>query len=119
VVETLRQICAGISKEYDWIRFIEVGVDKNHVHFLIQSVPKRSPSEIIKTVKSIIARKLFAEHPEIKRELWGGKLWTAWYFVSTVGRSSNEETIASYVRNQGKEDCDEYVQLMFDLQGIH
>ena len=119
VVETLRQICAGISKEYDWIRFIEVGVDKNHVHFLIQSVPKRSPSEIIKTVKSIIARKLFAEHPEIKRELWGGKLWTAGYFVSTVGRSSNEETIASYVRNQGKEDCDEYVQLMFDLQGIH
>ena len=40
VVETLRQICAGISKEFEWIRFIEVGVDKNHVHFLIQSVPK-------------------------------------------------------------------------------
>ena len=33
----------------------------------------------------------------------GGNLWTAGYFVSTVGKYGNEEQIKNYVRNQGKE----------------
>ena len=53
VEEALMQICEGISKRYDWIRFIEIGLDKNHAHFLIQSTPSHSPSEIIRTVKSV------------------------------------------------------------------
>ena len=51
VEEALVQICEGIRKRYDWIRFIEIGLDKNHAHFLIQST--HSPSEIIRTVKSV------------------------------------------------------------------
>ena len=69
VEETLVQICAGISARYDWIRFLEIGSDRNHVHFLIQSTPTHSPSEIIRVVKSITARRMFAEHPEIKKAL--------------------------------------------------
>ena len=45
------QICEGISKRYDWIRFIEIGLDKNHAHFLIQSTPSHFSSEIIRAVK--------------------------------------------------------------------
>ena len=37
------------------------------MHFLIQSVSKYSPSEIIRIVKSITARRVFAEHPEVKK----------------------------------------------------
>ena len=111
VDKTLVQICAGIEARYDWIRFLEIGADKNHVHYLIQSTPTHSPSEIIKVVKSITARRIFAEHPEVKKELWGGQLWTDGYFVSTVGRHTNEEVIARYVREQGKTDYEEYKQL--------
>ena len=118
VEEALVQICAGIAERYDWIRFIEIGLDKNHAHFLIQSTPKYSPSEIIKTVKSITARRIFAQHPEVQEKLWGGELWTDGYFVATVGRNTNEETIAKYVREQGKEDYGKYKQLMFDMEGI-
>ena len=64
------------------------------------------------------ARRIFAEHPEVKEKLWGGELWTDGYFVSTVGRTSNEEVVAKYVRKQGKEECVEYRQLMFDSKGI-
>ena len=111
VEKTLVQICAGIEIRYDWIRFLEIGADKNHVHFLIQSTPTHSPSEIIRVIKSVTARRIFAEHPEVKKELWGGEFWSDGYFVSTVGRNANENIIANYVREQGKEECGEYKQL--------
>ena len=34
----LRDICLEILKRYE-IRFLEIGVDRDHVHFLIQSIP--------------------------------------------------------------------------------
>ncbi|WP_397337938.1 transposase [Paenimyroides tangerinum] len=42
------------------------------MYFLIQSVPKISVKNIIKTVKSITAKVIFRLHPEVKSELWGG-----------------------------------------------
>ncbi len=111
VEEELVKICEGISERYDWIKFLEIGVDRDHVHYLIQSTPNHSPAEIIRTVKSITARRIYAEHPEVKKELWGGELWTDGYFASTVGKNTNEDVIARYVREQGKPDCGEYIQL--------
>ena len=94
---------------------MEIGIVKNHVHFLIQSTPTHRPSEIIWSVKSITVRRMFAEHPEIKKALWGGILWTDGYFVSMVGEHSNEDVIAEYVRKQGKPVDEEYKQLsIFD-----
>lgn len=111
VEESLRQICLGIELRYEWIEFLEIGVDKDHVHFLIQSVPDRSPSEIIRTVKSLTARGIFAEHPEVKKKLWGGEFWTDGYFVSTVGRNTTESIIREYVKNQGTQDSYEQLYL--------
>ena len=115
VDKSLREICQGIELRYEWIKFLEIGADNNHVHFLIQSMPTRSPSEIIRTVKSITGRRIFAEHPEVKKQLWGGELWTDGYFVSTVGRNCDEKTIAEYVKNQGKQDDGEYKQIYIRL----
>ena len=91
-----------------------IGVDKDHVHFLIQSTPNYSPTKIIKTVKSITARQIFAECPEVKKKLWGGEFWTDGYFVGTVGKNQNEEVIQEYVKNQG-EKVAEYKQLHLDF----
>jgi REP element-mobilizing transposase RayT len=60
-----------------------------------------SPKKIVQTIKSITARELFRRCPEIKKQLWGGALWTEGYFVSTVGQHGTEEMIAKYVREQG------------------
>lgn len=109
--ESIKQICAGIELRYEWIEFLEIGTDKDHVHFLIQSTPDHSPSEIIRTVKSLIARRIFAEHPEVKKQLWGGEFWSDGYFVSTVGKNTSENTIREYVKNQGTQDS--YRQLYF------
>ena len=98
----LRDVCIEISERYE-INFIEIGTDTDHVHFLIQSVPTLSPTKIITILKSITAREIFQRCPEVKKQLWGGNLWTSGYFVATVGKHGNEKVIENYVKNQGKE----------------
>ena len=98
---TLKEICEEISSRYE-INFIEIGNDEDHVHFLVQSVPIISLTKIVTIIKSITAREIFKKHPEIKKELWGGSLWTSGYYGNTVGQYANEEIIRKYVKNQGK-----------------
>jgi REP-associated tyrosine transposase len=54
----LKEVCLDIAKRYAII-FLEIGTDKDHVHFLIQSIPTYSPTKIVKTIKSITAREVF------------------------------------------------------------
>ena len=61
-----------IAKRYE-IHFVEIGTDKDHVHFLVQSVPVLTVTRIVTTIKSITARKVFDEMPELKKELWGSQ----------------------------------------------
>ena len=112
VDQHIRQICLEIEKRYDYIKFLEIGTDNDHVHFLIQSTPNYSPSQLVKIIKSITAGQIFVECPQVKKKLWGGQFWTDGYFVSTVGKNQNEMVIREYVRSQGKQD-DEYKQLHF------
>jgi len=96
----LKKVCLEISDRYE-IDFLEIGVDKDHVHFLVQSVPMYSPTKIVRTIKSITAREIFSRVPEVKKQLWGGEFWSKAYYVSTVGKHGDEQKIANYVRNQG------------------
>lgn len=98
----MKEICLEISKRYE-IRFLEIGVDKDHVHFLIQSIPRMSPPQIITMVKSLTAREIFKRNPDVKRQLWGGEFWTDGYFVNTVSKFGDETSISRVVRDQGVE----------------
>ncbi len=98
---TFKEICSGIEERYE-IHFLEIGLDGDHVHFLIQSVPMNSPKKIIGAVKSITAKEVFRLHPEVKQMLWGGRFWTSGYYVNTVGQYANEEVIKKNLQNQGK-----------------
>ena len=102
VDEVLRLACLEIEKRWE-IVFLEIGLDRDHVHFLIQSVPTYSPTRIVTTVKSVIAREVFAKAPEVKDKLWGGEFWGKGYFVNTVGQHGSEKVIAAYVANQGEQ----------------
>ena len=102
VDKILVQTCKEISKRYD-INIMEIGTDGDHVHFLIQSVPMLAPTRIAQIIKSITAKEIYRLCPKVKEKLWGGNIWSAGYFVSTVGKHNNENQIKNYVRNQGKE----------------
>lgn len=101
VDETLKRTCLEIAKRYE-IHFLEIGTDKDHVHFLIQSIPTLAPQRVVQIIKSITARELFRQHPEIKTALWGGELWTKGYFITSVGRTGSESAVRKYVQSQGR-----------------
>ncbi len=104
VEESLKEICLGIEQRYE-LRFIEIGLEEDHVHFLVQGIPTMAVSKIVTTIKSITAREIFKRHPKIRREqLWGGSLWTAGFYANTVGLYAGKETIRRYIENQGKQD---------------
>ena len=101
VDEVLKEVCLEIAKRYQ-IKFIEIGTDKDHVHFLVQSVPTYAVARIVTMIKSLTAREIFKRCPEVKKKLWGGEFWTDGYFASTVGKHGDENTISKYVKNQGQ-----------------
>ena len=90
VDEVLRQACLEIEKRGE-IRFLEIGLARDHVPFLIQSGPTDNATRIVTTVKSVIAREVFAKVPEVKQWLWGGAFWGEGYFVNTVGQHGSEQ----------------------------
>ncbi len=66
VDQVIKETCLEISKKYP-IVFLEIGTDKGHVHFLIQAGPNYSPTQIVRIVKSITAREVFSQCPEVKK----------------------------------------------------
>jgi len=96
---TMKAIIKKVGYDYD-IEIVELEIPEDHIHMVIRSVPKQSPSDVMQIVKSITAREFFRIYPEIKKKyFWGGKLWTQSYFVETIG-NANEETIRKYVQDQ-------------------
>ncbi len=98
----LPRICRDIESRYE-ITFLEIGADRDHVHFLIPSVPTLSPSGLAQIIKSLTARELSRRLPELKKDLWGGAFWSSGYFINTVGHHGNEKAIRRYVELQGIE----------------
>ncbi len=47
----VKEVCGEIEKRYE-ITFLEIGTDSDHVHFLVQTVPKYSPKEVVQIIKS-------------------------------------------------------------------
>jgi len=107
----IRDICLEIQKRYE-IHFVEIGTDRDHVHFLVQSVPSNSVTKLVTMIKSITARHVLKSMPGLKKELWGAHLWTSGFYASTVGKKGNETTIIKYVKEQGR--TNEYEQLHRD-----
>ena len=70
---------------------------------MIQSVITFASTSIVSIIKSITSREIHRLYPEVNKKLWGGNIWSAGYFVSTVGKNANEKQIENYVINQGKE----------------
>jgi putative transposase len=107
VEQTLKDVCLELGILYE-IRFLEIGIDTDHVHFLIQLVPNQTLSQVVKKIKSITAREIFDLHTEVKDMLWAHKFWTMGFYANTVGQYGNLAMLSNYVKKQGIKD---YTQL--------
>ena len=110
-ISFLKHVLSEISLRYD-IKFKAIGTDGDHLHVFVDAPPKYSPSNIIRIIKSITAREIFGRFPEIKKDLWGGELWSDGGYVGTVGDETTANVIRNYVLRQGtKEEKKDYRQL--------
>ena len=97
--KAMKAIIQKIGYDYDF-DIVELEIPEDHIHMVVRSEPKLSPSKIMQVIKSISAREFFRLFPDIKESyFWGGKLWTQSYFVETIG-NANEDTIRNYVQDQ-------------------
>ena len=101
IVATMRATILGLEERYD-LNFEQFGDDKDHIHLLLSFHPRYSIGQVVRIFKSITARQVFAAHPALRKELWGGELWTDGYYVATVGTGGNWAVVEQYVKNQGK-----------------
>ena len=96
VAEEAKQVFQRIAEEYDMI-IDTLEVVEDHVHTLLEAPPRLSPSRIVQILKSLSARELFREFPRLRRQLWGGKLWSRGYFVRAVGDEVTGDVIRRYI----------------------
>ncbi len=93
--EQISQIC----EQYKFA-LLEMEIMPDHLHLFISAPPQIAPTEIVKTLKSITAVKLFHAFPDLKkRKFWGSGLWSDGYYVGTAG-TVTAETIRKYIQEQ-------------------
>ena len=76
-------------------------------------------TKLVTMIKSITARQIFKDFPQVKKQLWGGEFWSDGYFANTVGKHGDENMIRKYVQDHGvkqlyKKLHDDYQLRMFE-----
>ena len=99
--EFVKENMLSISQKYDFT-ILEIEVDKNHIHLLVESEPKISPLMIVRVLKQQTTIRLWNEFSDkLQKHFWKERtFFTDGYFVSTIGEVSTE-TLRKYIQNQG------------------
>jgi len=77
-----------------------MAIQPDHVHIFLHAPPKYAPARIVQIMKSISAREVFAQFPQLRQKLWAGEFWSDGYFVRSVGDHVTAEIIKQYIRYQ-------------------
>ncbi len=98
-----------IAEAYD-ITIDEMEVSPDHVQIFCSFPPRYSIAQVVTRFKSLSARAVFREFPQVKRQLWGGEFWENGYFARTVGDKVTAEVIRKYIQRH-KEAQDSQLDL--------
>jgi len=98
VGERAKQTIMEASAKYGY-KVDTLKVSPDHIHLLVSLPPRISIVEAVRTLKSITAKTLLEEFPELKKHLWQGSLWTRGYAVNSVG-GLNLATVRQYIMTE-------------------
>ncbi len=100
VIESFRETEQIYNKETG-LRILELGVDRDHAHLVLQWGPAKSISEIMKLIKGRSAREVLEAFPKLRsKKFWGGHMWSPAYYFLTTGTADLNHHL-EYVKNQG------------------
>ncbi|MGD0918210.1 MAG: IS200/IS605 family transposase [Thermodesulfobacteriota bacterium] len=102
LAKRITEVFTEIAERYEFeVDTMEVKDD--HVHLFLSAPPRYSPAGIVQIIKSISAKMVFKQFPDVKKQLWGGELWSDGYFVRSVGDKVTSEVIRRYIKYQQQE----------------
>tara|TARA_B110000467_G_scaffold157490_1_gene172315 strand:+ start:356 stop:673 length:318 start_codon:yes stop_codon:yes gene_type:complete len=67
---TMKVIIKKIGYDYG-IKIVELEIPEDHIHMVIRSVPKQSPSEVIQIIKSIATREFSGFILKSRKNIFG------------------------------------------------
>jgi len=102
VAERLKAINISVAKAYD-IDIIEQETAGDHIHILFAGKPQVQLSKFVNSLKSVSARLLFKEFPELRSQLHSNHLWSPSYFLASTGQVTLDD-LKKYVEDQSAED---------------
>ena len=80
---------------------VEFGGEADHVHLLFEVPPTVKPSDLVKNLKSVTARRMRKEfEAELAPYYWKPYFWNRAYALISVGGRASIETLLRYIENQ-------------------
>ena len=84
------------------MNIINLEVDIDHVHINIEIPPQRAVGAAVRILKSLSARHMFKDWPNLKEKLWGGNLWEGSYFVRAIGDGVTAQMVERYIEHHSE-----------------
>ena len=95
--------CIRAFPEQKDCQIVELNLQIDHVHLLVNVPPKVSISNFVGILKGRTAIRVFNKFRKLKEKpYWGNKFWSRGYCVDTVGLDS--EMIRKYVKHQERKE---------------
>ena len=95
IKQFLKTCLETIAETKEW-KILELQIMPDHIHLFISAKPMFSPTAMVKVLKGVSGLQLFKQYPELKKDYWGGHIWSPSYYVGTAGKVS-AETIRKYI----------------------
>lgn len=96
--------CIKAFAEQQGAEIIELNIQLDHVHLLVNVPPKVSISNFVGILKGRTAIRVFNIFRNLKNKpYWGNHFWSRGYCVDTVGFDA--EMIRKYVRHQDQQEA--------------
>lgn len=99
VPQTLKTVCLEFGPAYD-IYFLEIGIDEDRVHFLIQTIPNIRFSDLVKKIKKYHRPGYLCQTSRGENKTLGRSLLDTGLLCQYRGKATMS-LITNYVKNQG------------------
>lgn len=99
ILNDLPIIFASVCRDFE-AELIEFNGEDDHVHLLINYPPKVTVSKLVNSLKGVSSHLIRKKnHPNIRKKLWGGALWSPSYFSGSYG-GAPIDSIRQYIEAQ-------------------
>ena len=98
--EDIKVIMLEIANNSDF-DICELEVDEDHIHLLVESVPKLSPLQIVRKLKQTSTNRIYKLYPELSEQFKKQIFWSGSYFAASISDGVDTDKITNYINNQG------------------